>query len=273
MNIIRCNSCNDPGPDIYAKITMEEYEAGEGIDGDYIIVHGRELLLQIMVPTGKKPLSALVDKKILEEPESMEVLEMCGDIPIYVTDFAEMGVNEVYHPSPNIFALYEKPKLRTPEELCKDAKRICVMERTLLMSNIGAVIRSAQALGIDAVLMTSDCINFVSKKGIRVARTAMFIDTWTIMPPVDDLVEYLHGLGFKTAGMTLSEDSVTLKDPDLRQEERLAIIMGSEHDGLNPKTEADCDYRVYIPINRVTDSLNVTQAATIAFYELGNVTG
>ena len=271
MNIIEFSRYDEPGPDIFSELLLREHLNEDTRDSEYLIVAGESDLERILDSSCKRPESAVVDISLLESPEIVELLNRCGDIPVYTANLAVTGLNETYYPEPNIFTLFRKPELKSPEELCKNARRICVMERALVPNNMFGAIRNGISLGIDAVLLTHDCNDIQARRGVRDFGAVLFRDVWTILPPVDDLVGYLHGLGFKTVGMTLSEDSVTPKDPGLRSEERLAIIMGNEHDGLKRETEINCDYKVFIPINRSIDSLNVSKAATIAFYELGKV--
>ena len=271
MNIIEYSRYDEPGPDKYAEIMGREYERENTEDSGYLVDHGRYLLEQIVIPTEKRPESVIVDKSLINEPDIIAVLERCGDIPIYVTDLQVTGIREDVFPWPNVYALFRKPELKSPEELCRDARRICVMERTVAPNDICISIRSAMALGMDALLVAHDCGSLWTRRGVRAGRTSLFRDTWTKMPPVDDLIGYLHGLGFKTAYLSQDPDSMTLKASSLQPEERLAIIIGDGPDEQNPDTEAKSDYRFHIPANPGEAPVELTTAATLAFYELGIV--
>ena len=174
-----------------------------------------------------------------------------------------------------------RPKLPTVQEVCKGAKRIAVLENVVNPTNIGAIFRSAAALNMDAVLLTPECSNPLYRRAIRVSMGTVFQVPWTFLPRDSDHeerafvwkengVKFLHDLGFKTAALALRDDSVSIDDAALMAEDKLAVILGTEGDGLASSTIADCDYTVKIPMSHGVDSLNVAAASAVAFWQLGN---
>ena len=168
-----------------------------------------------------------------------------------------------------------RPKLPSVQEVCADARRIAILENVMNPTNIGAIFRSAAALNMDAVLLTPACSNPLYRRAIRVSMGTVFQVPWTFLGDdtlhwPEDGIPLLKELGFKTAAMALSDNSVSIKDPQLLSEEKLAIILGTEGDGLAASTIADCDYTVRIPMSHNVDSLNVAAASAVAFWQLGS---
>ena len=162
-----------------------------------------------------------------------------------------------------------RPKLPSVEEVCRSARRIAVLENVMNPTNIGAIFRSAAALGMDAVLLTCAGSDPLYRRASRVSMGNVFLIPWTYLPEEGDWTQLLRSFGFRTVAMALRDDSVRLDDPRLAAEEKLAIVMGTEGDGLASTTIASCDYTVKIPMYRGVDSLNVAAASAVAFYELG----
>ena len=162
-----------------------------------------------------------------------------------------------------------RPPLPTVEEVCRSARRVAVLENVMNPTNLGAIFRSAAALGMDAVLLTNAGSDPLYRRATRVSMGTVFQVPWTYFPEEVDWQELLHGLGFRTAAMALRQDSLRLSDPRLSREEKLAVVMGTEGDGLAPQTIARCDYTVMIPMTHGVDSLNVAAASAVAFYQLG----
>ena len=167
-----------------------------------------------------------------------------------------------------------RPELPSVEEVCANARRIAILENVVNPTNIGAIFRSAAALNIDAVLLTPACSNPLYRRAIRVSMGTVFQIPWTFIGDETSKwslegIQRLHELGFKTAAMALNDNSVSIEHPQLMKEEKLAIILGTEGDGLADKTIADCDYTVKIPMSHGVDSLNVAAASAVAFWQLG----
>lgn len=159
------------------------------------------------------------------------------------------------------------------QSVCKGAKRIAVLENVVNPTNVGAIFRSAAALGMDAVLLTTGCSNPLYRRAIRVSMGTVFQVPWTYLPEDADWQDVLHSYGFKTAAMALRDDSLSIADPRLREVEKLAVVLGTEGDGLASETIAACDYTVKIPMSHGVDSLNVAAASAVAFYQLGTLSG
>ena len=168
-----------------------------------------------------------------------------------------------------------RPPLPSVESICANARRIAVLENVMNPTNVGAIFRSAAALNIDAVLLTSACSNPLYRRAIRVSMGTVFQIPWSFLEPKsiegsESYIKQLHNLGFKTAAMALSEKAVSIDNPELMAEEKLAIVLGTEGEGLADSTISDCDYTVCIPMSHGVDSLNVAAASAVAFWQLGN---
>ena len=192
-----------------------------------------------------------------------------GDIPVYVAELDVLTQLTGFHLTRGMLcAMYRKP-LPAVEQLCANAKRIAVLEDVMNPTNIGAIIRSAAALHMDALVLTSACSDPLYRRAIRVSMGNVFQIPWTYFPKGADWTNQLHQLGFKTVAMALKEDSLDIYDPRLQQEDKLAVVLGTEGDGLAAETIAHCDYTVRIPMSHGVDSLNVAAASAVAFYQLG----
>ena len=229
--------------------------------------------------------SEAVVARILTHPE-------CKDVPIYTANFEVLSKLTGFQLTRGLLCAMKRPFLPSVEEVCKNAKRIAILENVVNPTNVGAIFRSAAALNMDAVLLTAGCSNPLYRRASRVSMGTVFQIPWTYIcpdipkkspenlkykmtnttPPVwpYDGMKLLKELGFKTAAMTLTDDSVSINDSHLLAEEKLAIILGTEGDGLAATTIADCDYTVKIPMSHGVDSLNVAAASAVAFWQLGN---
>lgn len=221
---------------------------------------------------GYEPVSMLMERKHIEG-DAAEIISRCGDIPIYTADREVLEKLTGYALTRGILCAMRRPKMRTPEEVCENARRIAVLENIVDATNIGAIMRSAAALNMDAVLLTPTCCDPLNRRAVRVSMGTVFQIPWAQIGSVPedwpgDGIKKLHKMGFKTAAMALSDNSVSIDDENLMKEEKLALILGTEGDGLSKNTIADCDYTVKIPMGHGVDSLNVAAAGAVAFWQL-----
>ena len=266
-NVREITDFSAPELDVYARLTENQLvNRAEPEKGMFIaespLVIGRAL------DAGYTPVSFLMEPKDVE-PRGKALLERCGDIPVYVAELDVLTQLTGFHLTRGMLcAMYRKP-LPAVEQLCANAKRIAVLEDVMNPTNIGAIIRSAAALHMDALVLTSACSDPLYRRAIRVSMGNVFQIPWTYFPKGADWTNQLHQLGFKTVAMALKEDSLDIYDPRLQQEDKLAVVLGTEGDGLAAETIAHCDYTVRIPMSHGVDSLNVAAASAVAFYQLG----
>lgn len=230
-------------------------------------------VIEIALEAGCKPLAILSEEKVIERQGRM-ILERCPDTPVYTADSKLLTEITGYHLTKGMMCAMKRPADRYMEEVCQDARRVVVMEGLTNVTNEGAIFRSAAALGMDAVLLTPNCCHPLNRRTVRVSMGTVFQLPWAFVgnnpeewPGIG--IAKLHAMGFKTAAMALNEKAISLDDSVLKSEEKLAIIMGTEGDGLTEETIAACDYVVRIPMRHGVDSLNVAAAAAVAFWELG----
>ena len=222
---------------------------------------------------GCRPISFLAEREQLKG-EAEELLKSCGDVPIYTARMEILTKITGYKLTRGILCAMERPPLPAVEEICQNARRIAVLERVMNPTNVGAIFRSAAAIGIDGILLTRGCSDPLYRRAARVSMGTVFQIPWTYFDEGKDGgwpepgMETLRRMGFRTAAMALREDSVSIEDPRLKREERLALILGTEGDGLADGTIADCDYVVRIPMAPGVDSLNVAAASAVAFWEI-----
>lgn len=266
-NVREITDFSAPELDVYARLTENQLvNRAEPEKGMFIaespLVIGRAL------DAGYTPVSFLMEPKDVET-RGKALLERCGDIPVYVAELDVLTQLTGFHLTRGMLcAMYRKP-LPTVETLCKTARRIAVLEDVMNPTNIGAIIRSAAALHMDALVLTSACSDPLYRRAIRVSMGNVFQIPWTYFPKGSDWTTQLHQLGYKTVAMALKEDSLDIYDPRLQQEDKLAVVLGTEGDGLAAETIAHCDYTVRIPMSHGVDSLNVAAASAVAFYQLG----
>jgi tRNA G18 (ribose-2'-O)-methylase SpoU len=221
---------------------------------------------------GYEPVSLLMEQKHITG-DAADIIARCGDIPVYTAEREVLAGLTGYELTRGVLCALRRRPLPSVEELCASAHRIAILESIVDPTNVGAIFRSAAALNLDAVLVTPTCCDPLYRRAVRVSMGTVFQIPWTRIgnthtdwphPGMDRL----KALGFKTAAMALSDDSVSIDDPSLASEEKLAIILGTEGDGLSLRTIADCDYTVRIPMAHQVDSLNVAAASAVAFWEL-----
>ncbi len=217
---------------------------------------------------GYAPVSMLVEEKHVSG-EAREVIARCGDIPVYVSQPQVLTGLTGYQLTRGALCVMRRRALPSAEEICNGARRIAVLENVVNPTNVGAIFRSAAALHMDAVLLTAPCSDPLYRRAARVSMGTVFQVPWTYLDSSAVPIDCLHELGFRTAAMALCEDSVDIDDPHLMAEERLAVILGTEGEGLAPETIAGSDYTVCIPMSHGVDSLNVAAASAVAFWQLG----
>lgn len=268
-NIIRITDFLSPGLDIYARLTeaqlLNRREPEKGI-----FIAESPKVIERALNAGCVPISFLMEERHVEN-QAKELIASCGDIPVYTATLEVLTQLTGFKLTRGMLCAMYRPKLPTVADICKNARRIAVLEDVMNPTNVGAIFRSAAALGIDAVLLTSASSNPLYRRSIRVSMGTVFQVPWTFLS--EDGINELRALGFKTAAMALKSDSLPIYDPRLAAEEKLAIVLGTEGDGLAAKTIADCDYTVLIPMSHGVDSLNVAAASAVAFYQLGLLDG
>ena len=271
--IIEITDFEAPELDVYARLTegqlLNRHEPEKGI-----FIAKSPKVIERALDAGCVPLSFLVERRHIET-QAAQILKRCEGIPVYTAEFDVLTRLTGFKLTRGMLCAMRRPKLPRPEEVLKNAKRVAVLENIVNPTNVGAVFRSAAALFMDAVLLTPDCSNPLYRRAIRVSMGTVFQVPWTFLE--GDFawprpgIERLRGLGFSTAAMALREDSVSINDPKLLAEEKLAVVLGTEGDGLAPDTIADCDYTVRIPMSHGVDSLNVAAASAVAFWQLGRI--
>ena len=269
-HFIPITDLNIPELDIYARLSevqlLRYHEPAPGLFiAETAKVIGRAL------DAGYQPVSLLADEQQLRQPEIREILCRCGEIPVYTASSDVLRKLNGFPLTRGLLCALQRRPLPQVAELCADARRIAVLELVTNPTNVGAIFRSAAALGIDAVLLTEDCSDPLYRRAARVSMGTVFQIPWTLIPEEDWQMEgprLLSGLGFRSAALALREDTLSLEDSRLKQADRLAILLGAEGDGLSEETIARCDYTVCIPMAHGVDSLNVAAASAVAFWEL-----
>ncbi|MGN1416325.1 MAG: TrmH family RNA methyltransferase [Oscillospiraceae bacterium] len=269
--IIHITDFNAPELDAYARLTEAQLRNRlEPEKGIFIAESPKVINLALNV--GYEPVSMLTIQRHIDG-QAGELIEKCGDIPVYTADSELLEQLTGFRLTRGVLCAMRRPKLAEAEEICKNAARIAVLENIADSTNVGAIFRSAAALGVDAVLVTPSCCDPLCRRAVRVSMGTVFQIPWTYIgsEPTqwpEEGIGRLHGMGFKTAAMALSDNSVSIDDPVLHSEEKLAVVLGTEGDGLSEKTIAACDYTVRIPMQHNVDSLNVAAASAVAFWEL-----
>ena len=270
-NVIEITDFTAPELDVYARLSEGQLlNRAEPEKGMFIAESPR--VIERALDAGCVPVSFLSEDRHIEK-EAKEILERCGEIPVYVASFDVLTQLTGYKLTRGMLCAMYRPRLRTPEEVCRGARRIAVLESVVNPTNVGAIFRSAAALNMDGILLTSDCSDPLYRRSLRVSMGTAFQIPWTYFHKKvswpEAGMEQLRSLGFKTVAMALRNDSISIDAPALQAEEKLAIILGAEGDGLVDATITSCDYTVKIPMSHEVDSLNVAAASAVAFWELG----
>ena len=272
-NVIEITDFTAPELDVYARLSEGQLlNRAEPEKGMFIAESPR--VIERALDAGCVPVSFLSEDRHIEK-EAKESLERCGEIPAYVASFDVLTQLTGYKLTRGMLCAMYRPRLRTPEEVCRGARRIAVLESVVNPTNVGAIFRSAAALNMDGILLTSDCSDPLYRRSLRVSMGTAFQIPWTyfdkqITWPMEGQA-FLKAQGFQTVAMALRDDTVNIDDPGLHKEEKLAIVLGTEGEGLASQTIASCDYTVKIPMSHEVDSLNVAAASAVAFWELGKI--
>lgn len=255
-----------PELDVYARLT-ENQLVNRADPANALFIAESPLVIGRALDAGCVPVSFLMERRHIDG-KARDILARCPeDIPVYAAGLDVLTQLTGFHLTRGMLCAMRRPKLRDPAVLLQDASRVAVLENVMNPTNLGAIFRSAAALGMDAVLLTSAGSDPLYRRAVRVSMGTVFQVPWAYLP--EGWTELLHTLGFRTAAMALRDDSVRLDDPRLAAERKLAVVMGTEGDGLADATIAACDYTVRIPMHHGVDSLNVAAASAVAFYQLG----
>lgn len=258
--------------DVYARLT-EAQLLNRAQPQNAMFIAESPKVIERALDAGCVPVSMLLERKHIEG-QARHVIARCGDIPVYTSTPEVLTQLTGFKLTRGVLCAMYRPRQPGVEEICQRARRIAVLENIMNPTNLGAVFRSAAALGIDGVLLTPACTDPLYRRSVRVSMGTVFQIPWAYIG--EELAQWphpgmerLHALGYRTAAMALRDDSVSIDDPRLMAEEKLAIVLGTEGDGLAADTIANCDYTVRIPMSHGVDSLNVAAASAVAFWQLG----
>lgn len=271
-HIISITDFDTPELDVYARLT-ENQLVNRADPANALFIAESPLVIGRALESGCVPVSFLMEPRHLTS-QALPLLERCPeDIPVYTAAPEVLTRLTGFHLTRGMLCAMRRPALPTVEEVCANARRIAVLENVMNPTNIGAIFRCAAALGMDAVLLTAAGSDPLYRRASRVSMGNVFLIPWTYLPEEAPWPERLRRLGFQPVAMALREDSLLLNDPRLMAAEKLAVVLGTEGDGLSDGTIAACDYTVRIPMTHGVDSLNVAAASAVAFYQLGLMSG
>lgn len=270
-SIVEISDFSSPELDVYARLTEAQLRSRVEPEKGIFIAESPKVIERAL-DAGCEPFSILTERKHIAS-QAAAVIAKCGNIPVYTADSALLEDLTGYRLTRGVLCAMRRPRLPEVEELCKTARRVAVLENIVDSTNVGAIFRSAAALGMDAVLVTPSCCDPLCRRAVRVSMGTVFQVPWTYIGSTaaewpEQGVKRLRELGFKTAAMALRDTAVGIDDPQLDAEEKLAVILGTEGDGLARETVAVCDYTVRIPMSHNVDSLNVAAASAVAFWQL-----
>ncbi|MFR6129168.1 MAG: TrmH family RNA methyltransferase [Dorea longicatena] len=273
QNMIEITDFDAPELDVYARLTEAQLLNKDHPEDGLFIAESPKVISRAL-DGGYEPVSVLVEKKqVLEDAETIAVLGKCGNVPVYTAEFEVLTKLTGFKLTRGMLCAMKRRRLPGLQEICNGCDRIAVLENVMNPTNVGAIFRSAAALHMDAVILTGGCSNPLYRRASRVSMGTVFQIPWTFVDNSviwpEEGMKILRELGFKTAAMALKEDSASIDDQELMKEDKLAVILGTEGDGLSPETIADCDYTVMIPMSHGVDSLNVAAASAVAFWQLG----
>lgn len=262
MSVNVISSLNDPGIEVFSKLT--EAQLRNRIDSNNgIFIAESPKVIKVALDAGIKPLSILCEHRHISG-DAADIIKRCGDIPVYTGERDLLSKLTGYTLTRGVLCAMRRPVERSVVDVCAQAQRIVVINGVVDTTNIGAIFRSAAALGIDAVVLTRNSCDPLNRRAVRVSMGSVFLLPWTWIDSLDSL----HQLGFRTVAMALTNDSVSIDDPVLQAEPKLAIIMGTEGDGLPYDVIEQADYVARIPMSHGVDSLNVAAASAVAFWQL-----
>lgn len=269
-NIIEITDFHAPELDVYARLTegqlLNRHEPEKGL-----FIAESPKVIQRALDAGYLPVSILMEKKHIKG-EGREILARCKDIPVFTAEFDVLTQLTGFMLTRGMLCVMRRKKLLSLDTVCAGARRIVVLEDVVNPTNVGAIFRSAAGLGMDGILLTAASSNPLYRRAVRVSMGTVFQIPWTILEEdqwPESCMKKLREWGFKTAAMALTPESVSIGDPEVEKEEKLAIVLGTEGEGLAKSTIARCDYTVQIPMSHGVDSLNVAAASAVAFWELG----
>ena len=270
-NIIEITDFEAPELDVFTRFTenqlLNRHEPEKGM-----FIAESPKVIERALAAGCHPAAFLAEKGRVRG-ETWEIVERVPELPVFTAEFEVLSKMTGYNLTRGMLCAMYRPVPKTIEEVAQGARRLAILENVVNPTNVGAIFRSAAALNIDAVILTPDCSNPLYRRAIRVSMGTVFQIPWAFVDKElswpEEGVKKLKSLGFRTAALALSDDSVSIDDPKLMSEEKLALILGTEGDGLAKATIADCDYTVRIPMSHGVDSLNVAAASAVAFWQLG----
>lgn len=266
-NIIEITNISAPELDVYARLTQAQLRNRLEPEKGIFIAESPKVI-KLALDAGCTPLSLLMERKHITG-DGAEIIERCPEIPVYTADREVLSALTGYELTRGVLCAMRRPTPLSPAQICTDAKRIAVLEGIVDSTNIGAIFRSAAALGMDGILLTQTCCDPLYRRAVRVSMGTVFQIPWAYFTEkIGDWQAYLKQFGFKTAAMALNEKAISIEDPTLCAEEKLAIVLGTEGDGLASQTIENCDYNVIIPMYHNVDSLNVAAASAVAFWQL-----
>lgn len=264
--IIEITDFLDERLDVYARLSEVQLLNREFPEKGLFIAESPKVIERAL-DAGYEPVSCLMEKRHIEG-EGKRILDRMGNVPVFCAEFDVLTQLTGFKLTRGMLCAMRRKPLRSVGEICGNKSRIVVLDRVMNPTNVGAIIRSAAALGMDAVLLTAGCSDPLYRRAARVSMGTVFQIEWTFLS--ENSLDEIKALGFKTVAMALKDNSVSIRDHALAAENKLAIVMGTEGDGLSDNTISDCDYTVKIPMYHGVDSLNVAAASAVAFYELGN---
>lgn len=267
-NLIEITEFSATELDVYARLSEVQLRSRQD-PSQALFIAESPLVIGRALDAGCVPVSALMDGSHVSAAAREILTRLGADVPVFTAEDAVLTQLTGFHLTRGMLCAMRRPALPEAGALCRAARRVVVLENVMNPTNLGAIFRSAAALGMDAVLLTTAGSDPLYRRASRVSMGNVFLIPWTYLPESGDWTQLLRGLGFRTVAMALRNDSVRLDDPRLAAEEKLAIVMGTEGDGLASSTIASCDYTVRIPMYHGVDSLNVAAASAVAFYELG----
>lgn len=266
--IIAINDINAPELKVYARLTEAQLKRDEGI-----FIAESVKVIRVALDKGIEPISFLMEERQIDGI-GKELIERCPDVPIYTASREVLSELTGFELTRGLLCAMKRPESNTLENVLKNAKRIAVLERLSDSMNVGAIFRSAAALGMDAVLLFNNCSEPLNRRTVRVSMGSVFLVPWAFFqkesfPNPENAVEYLKDNGFLTAALALRDNTINISDEILNKSEKLALFLGAEGDGLSDETISACDYTVKIPMYHEVDSLNVAAAAAVSFWEIG----
>lgn len=264
MPIIEITDITAPEMEVFSRLTEAQLRNRLEPEKGIFIAESPKVI-SVALEAGYKPISLLMERRHIDG-DGKVIIDRCGEAPVYTADREVLEEITGYRLTRGVLCAMRRPEPIALDSVCLNAKRIAVLESIVDSTNIGAIFRSAAALGIDGILLTSTCCDPLCRRAVRVSMGTVFQIPWARVS--DDWLQVLKTMGFKTAAMALSDKAVSIDEPKLKAADKLAVVLGTEGDGLSEKTIASCDYAVCIPMYHKVDSLNVAAASAVAFWEL-----